>query len=152
MNPYLDKTSALIEQAAAGLSAEQLVWRPAQDKWSSAEIFEHLSLSFAGTNKGFARALVSGSPATRGCTMKDRIVIKVVVELGYMPGGRKSPEAVLPSGTAPAEVMAAIRENLAHMQKNLTAAKEKFGAKARVLEHPVLGPLTNEQWEKFHFE
>ena len=151
MNGYLDRTSALIEQAAAGLSEEQLAWRPAENKWSSAEIFEHLALAFGGTHKGFLRVLEGDTPALRACTVRERIVTGIVVEMGYMPGGRKSPERALPRGLPPAEALAAIRENLAQMQKSLSAAKERFGGKARVLEHPVLGPLTNEQWEKFHF-
>jgi len=36
------------------------------------------------------------------------------------------------------------------MDAVIAQAEEKFGKSTRLLDHPVLGPLSGAQWRKFH--
>jgi hypothetical protein len=53
MDFYLQRLQNAISSATAGLSVETLARRPGTDKWSIAEILEHLYLTYTGTIKGF---------------------------------------------------------------------------------------------------
>ena len=48
------------------------------------------------------------------------------------------------------EVLRLIRENLLEMDQQLARCEEVCGRKGWLANHPVLGPLTIEQWPKFH--
>jgi len=47
--------------------------------------------------------------------------------------------------------VAAIVPEIAAMGELIQRCEERFGAKTRLLDHPILGPLTAEQWRKFHW-
>jgi hypothetical protein len=44
-----------------------------------------------------------------------------------------------------------IKENLERAGKALDESEKKWGSRAMIFTHPVLGPLTVSQWRKFHF-
>ena len=46
MNSYLQQARELIEIATKGMSHDELAWHPAEGKWSTANILEHLMLAF----------------------------------------------------------------------------------------------------------
>lgn len=50
MDPGLKTLQQEIEAAMEGMSPEKLSWHPA-GKWSAAEVFEHLYLTYTGTSK-----------------------------------------------------------------------------------------------------
>ena len=147
MNSYLQKTLEEIQRATAGMTAEQLTWHP-QGKWSSAEILEHLTLTFSGTVKGMRKVLASGSSGAPKRTWKNRLFTLVVADLGYMPPGRQAPQGTVPAG-ASANPVETIYRSLTEMDGALTDVEDKKGPRARV-SHPILGPLTVQQWRKFH--
>lgn len=149
MNSQLQRVLDLINTATANMNDEQLSWHP-PDKWCTAEILEHLSLSYSGTVKGFSKVLRSGAPQARASTFRDRALQALVTGIGYMPTGRKAPAMVVPQGIAPKEAMSSIRANLIAMDKAIHEGEQRFGAKIKVLDHPILGPLTVSQWRKFH--
>ena len=57
MDSCLQASLEEIQRATEGMSADQLAWHP-PGKWSSADILEHLTLTFTGTAKGMRRVLV----------------------------------------------------------------------------------------------
>jgi len=75
----------------------------------------------------------------------------LVVKLGHMPNGRKTPERVRPKGTPAAQVVAEIGGTIARMDEMLSQCEDRHGKRAKLWNHPVLGPLTGEQWRKFHW-
>ena len=83
--------------------------------------------------------------------MKDRFAKLVVVNLAYMPPGRKGPERVMPRGMPPEEVRQAILAELQKMWVGLDDCERKFGPATKILDHPFLGPLTADEWRKFHW-
>ena len=64
--------------------------------------------------------------------------------------GRKSPDQVLPRGMSVEKVVADIGPQIAAMDKLITQCEERYGSRIKILDHPVLGPLTARQWRKFH--
>jgi hypothetical protein len=149
MDPRLHRLQQSIESAIARLSAEQLSWHP-PGKWCTTEVLEHLYLTYTGTIKGFQRVVEAGKPLASPATWQNRGRKFVVTGLGYLPSGREAPAVARPRGIAPEKVLAEIGPKLAEMDAIITTCAEKFGASKKLLDHPILGPLTAAQWRKFH--
>ena len=149
MDSYLERLRDAIASAIRGMSSEDLTRRP-EGKWSAAEILEHLSLTYTGTQKAFERCLKAGKPLGGVPTFKQRLATAAVTEFGYFPQGRKSPDQVHPRGIAAEKVVAEICPQIAAMDTAIAQCEESYGARVKVLDHPVLGPLTARQWRKFH--
>jgi hypothetical protein len=75
----------------------------------------------------------------------------LVVNLGYVPAGRKAPERATPRGMPPEEVQQAIASELQRMRLGLDDCERRFGAGTKIMDHPFLGPLTAGEWRKFHW-
>ncbi len=148
MNSNLAQLHALLAAAIGGLSSDQLTRHP-EGKWSPAEILEHLNLSYTGTIKGLERCLQSGATAASSDRRSNRFPRFLVINIGYFPPGRKSPERALPRGAAPEKVTAEILGNVARMDDLIEECETRFGRNP-VVDHPVLGPLTPSEWRKFH--
>ena len=138
-----------IESRAQAMSAEHLLPRP-DGKWSVAQIFEHLYLTYTGTLRGLNGVVEAGKPLARSLTMKDRFQTFVVTGLGYIPTGRKSPPVATPKSLDADIVRAQIGVQLASLETLLNDCARRFGRRTRILDHPVLGPLSAAQWGKFH--
>ncbi len=149
MYPELKRALDEIDAATAGMTDQELAWRP-EGKWSTGDILEHLALAFSGTIKGAQMALDKNSPRKREPTFKERLRAMVVADLGYYPRGRTSPEMVKPRGVPPREAFNSIRKNLMAMDELIGACEQRFGANTKLLAHPVLGPITARQWRRFH--
>lgn len=119
-------------------------------KWCTAEILEHLYLTYTGTTKGFQRVLDSGQPKVTPPTWKQRGGLLVVLGFSHLPSGREAPSFSRPRGLSPEAVQKEIIVRLAEMDAMLATCETKFGAHTKVLDHAILGPLTVNQWRKFH--
>lgn len=151
MHPLLKAALEEIEAATAGMTEEQLKYHP-EGKWSAAEVLEHLSLTYEHTVKGADKVLALGRNIGDEPTMMQRMMQMVVLDLKHFPRGRKSPERVVPQGKLGGlEAVARIRENLVAMDQRLAECRAQVGTAGKVMNHPVLGPLSNEQWCVFHY-
>jgi hypothetical protein len=146
---HLQKLQEEVESAVAGLSAEQLSWH-APGKWCAAEILEHLYLTYTGTIKGFERVTQAGESLATAQSWRQRGRTLVVVGFGHFPAGREAPPVARPRGVPIEKVLAEIGPKIAEMDAMITRCEEKLGARSRLLDHPILGPLTAGQWRKFH--
>ena len=154
MDSYLERLQRAIASATEGMTSDELVGRPIKSPegaWNVAEVLEHLYLTYTGTTKGFDRCLKAGKPLASPITLKQRIAIALVTKLGYFPKGRKAPERSTPKGMPVEKVVADIGPQLVAMDKVIAQSEERFGSRTRLLDHPVLGPLTAQQWRKFHW-
>jgi hypothetical protein len=154
MDSYLERLQQAIASATRGMSSEELTRHPQgppEGKWSAAEVLEHLYLTYTGTLKGFQRWLEAGKPLASVPTFRQRLSIALVTGIGYLPKGRKSPERNCPRGTPPEKVVAEIGPSIAAMDKLIAQCEAQYGARIKVLDHPILGPLTARQWRKFHW-
>src|ERR1700758_4833331 len=102
MDFYLQRLQDAITSATEGLSVEELARHP-EGKWCTAEILEHLYLTYTGTTKGFERCLANGAPMARSRTFKDRAGCFLVLTCKYLPEGRSAPKQTTPRGLPPGE-------------------------------------------------
>jgi hypothetical protein len=150
MHPTVAATWKMIAEAAEGMSVDELA-RHAEGKWSAAEILEHLLITYTATTAGLRKALAKGRPLGSRPTPKQRLFQTVVLDVGYFPHGRQAPAMTLPKGLEPAHVLRAVEQALPDMDAAIAQCEEKYGKGTKVADHPVLGPLTAQQWRKFHF-
>ena len=149
MDPHLERLRQEIESAVAGLSSEQLSWH-LPGKWSTAEMVEHLYLTYTGTLKGFARVVDGGKPLASKPTWKHRARAFVVLRCNHLPKGREAPPHARPRGLPQEKVLAEILPKITEMDEFLSGCAAKFGRRVKVLDHPFLGPFSIDQWRKFH--
>lgn len=145
----LQRLRTEIASAIDGISPDDLA-RHTEGKWSIAEILEHLYLSYTGTVKGFERCMEQGKPLARKLVFSDFIKIFVVTKLGYFPGGRKSPKQAAPRATPAEEFLPNLSSAIAKLDETISRCEERLGKNERLLDHPILGPLTGDEWRKFH--
>jgi hypothetical protein len=150
MDSHLDRLQAAIASATQGMTAAELACRK-EGKWSVAEILEHLYLTYTGTIKGFQRCLEAGKPLVTPASLRQRAKIAVVLGSGYMPGGAQSPPQARPRGLAQEKVRAEIAGQIAAMDEIITRCEAQYGARVKLLNHLILGPLNGPQWRKFHW-
>lgn len=151
MHPLLQEALREIDTATAGMNEDQLRAHP-EGKWSAAEILEHLSLAFEHTVRGMNRCLEAGKNLGDEPTVLQRLIHVIVLDLKQFPGGRQAPAMVVPKGAMGGlEALEKIRTNLIAMDEKLKECRDKLGTSGRLANHPVLGPLTNEQWCAFHY-
>lgn len=149
MHRYLESIQREIDQAVSGLDPHQLAWHR-EGKWSAAAILEHLSLTYSGTAKNLQRSLEAGRPRAASPTLRQRVITFAVTGLRYMPHGRQAPAGVVPQGAPPQTVLPEQRRTLAAADEAITRCEAQFGRRARIANHPILGPLTARQWRLFH--
>jgi hypothetical protein len=150
MDSNLERVQGALELATRDITLQQLT-RHREGKWCAAEILEHLSLTYSGTVKAMARVLEAGKPLARPATLKEGIATALVVEAGHMPRGRQAPEMTRPRGLPPEQAVGRIQEDFAAMSRALEQCRERFGPSVKIANHPILGPLSVQQWCKFHW-
>ncbi|MDQ1407138.1 MAG: hypothetical protein QOG55_2767 [Acidobacteriaceae bacterium] len=149
MDPRLAKLKQSLESAVEGMSSQQWSWH-LPGKWCAAEVLEHLYLTYTGTIKGFERVMAAGKPLGSRPSARDRVKALVVVGFGHMPGGVKAPTVTMPKGLPPEEVREEFGAKITAMDALIAQCEACFGGRVRVLDHPILGPLTAPQWRKLH--
>jgi len=90
-----------------------------------------------------------GAPV-RSRTLRQRLQQFVVVTVGYFPPGRESPAAVVPTGRPYRELLTDLDRVFDELDASLTATSGALGGSSAVLDHPVLGPFSVNQWRRFH--
>ena len=150
MDPCLQRLHDAISSASSGMGSEELMRHP-QGKWSTAEILEHLYLTYSGTVKGCERCLQEGRPLARTPSLIDRIRTLVVTGFEFMPDGRKAPERAKPRGMPTEQVGSAIATTIEAMDQAIARCEARFGKRTKLMDHPILGPLTASEWRKFHW-
>ncbi len=149
MDSLLEQLKQALESAVEGMSSEQLSWHPAE-KWCAAEVLEHLYLSYTGTIRGFEKVMAAGKPLTTRTSLTHRLRTFVVVGLGRLPTGRTAPAHTQPKGLAAEKVRNEVGAKIAAMDAIIAQCEGRFGRGTKLLDHPILGPLTGAQWRKFH--
>jgi hypothetical protein len=149
VSPYLERCLAVVLDATAGVTPEAAT-RRAGDRWSVVEIVEHLQRAYSGTAKGFERCLEKNTPLATPVTLKQSLQAFALINLGYFPEGRQAPRHILPTGAIPLpDVLEGVKKDLAWLDDVAARAGRVFGG-ARVLDHPILGAFTVDQWLRFH--
>jgi hypothetical protein len=149
VHPHLDRCLAIVLDVTAGVGDEATVRRD-PNKWSVVEIVEHLTRAYSGTAKGFERCLEKGAPLASAITLKQSLQQFALINLGYFPEGRQAPKHIIPTGELDLNaVLDALRRDLARLDEAARKTRQALGA-GKMLDHPILGPLTIDQWLRFH--
>jgi len=156
MNATLHQLQREIASCLNGLDAGQTQLRPPSrpGKWSIQQIIEHLLLSYSGTETALNARLAKRTPTRAKPNLLQRASQYTLIHLGYFPTGREAPPLVTPPATSHPlsgrELAEASAEHL-HRIDDLSAEGEKlFGTDERCASHMVLGPLSINQWRRFH--
>jgi hypothetical protein len=148
MNTLLEELRQALESSIDGMSEEEMKRHPA-GKWCVAEVLEHLYLTYTGTVKGFGRVLDAGKPLVGRASLRQRLQTCAVLVFNYLPEGRKAPKMTVPKGLPPGKVRADVATQIAVMDGIIDQCEARFPQR-KLLDHPILGPLTAKQWRKFH--
>lgn len=149
LSPPLQTALEAIDRATNRMTSEQMTWHPAE-KWSAAEILEHLSLAYGRTADRMKSALQESAPEVRRRTFREWAGGLIVLKLGKIPPGRKAPEALSPRGVSPDKALNSARTNLAELDRAIDQCQERFGSSGNILIHAILGPLSTSEWRRFH--
>ncbi len=149
MSPELEFVRYETERATQGKSPNDWLRGPG-GKWNSLQILEHLALSYAATTKGLLRTLEVGQPQSGNPELGQRIRRLYVLGVGRFPSGAEAPKQTTPRDGLGNDPLRRFNDALVAMDATLTDAEKRFGARTRVLNHPILGPLTVQQWRRFH--
>ena len=149
VHPHLDRCLAIVLDVTRGVGDRANVRRD-PGKWSVVEIVEHLTRAYSGTAKGFERCIEKGAPLATATTFKQRLQQFALINLGYFPEGRQAPKHIIPTGELDlSAVVDAVRRDLARLDASAAGTKQSLGS-GKMLDHPILGALTIDQWLKFH--
>lgn len=149
MSPHLEKVRARAERLTRDYSPDEWHYsRPGE--WSASLILEHLLLTFTATSKGILKTMQAGAPFCREETWRDRAGRLYVLRLGCIPSGLTAAKNITPKQGLPGNNLRAFNDALVAMNSLLNDAERRFGKKTRILDHPILGPLTAEEWRRFH--
>ena len=149
VSPELEFVRRETERTVRDVPADALLRAPAK-KWNSIQIIEHLFLSYTATTKGLLRNMEAGEPERSKPDVRQRLRRFYVLKAGRFPSGVESPKHTAPRDSLGNEPLRHFNDALVAMDATLTDAERRFGARTRVLNHPILGPLTAQQWRRFH--
>jgi hypothetical protein len=144
---HLEKTRAGVLAAAAGLSEAQLNFKPAPDKWSVAQVLEHIASAedmFMGLIQG---QVMSAPPRPEGEDVKaiDEMILNAIPDRSQK---RSAPEPLVPTNRygTPAETLKHFGESRA---KTIAFLKDTAGLRAHAVDSPLGKKLDVYQWLLF---
>lgn len=130
----LDRTRSGVVEATKGLSEAQLKFKAAPDRWSVAEVLEHIALAedmlFDNVTKNVMKA-PAGKPA-RDYKSTDKFVLTAIPDRSQK---FQAPEPLLPAGRR------SYQESLDHFLKSRARTAEFLKSTADLREHVVDSPL-----------
>jgi len=135
---YLQQTQEMVVGATKGLSAAQWNFKPAADRWSIAQILEHIVLAqqliLGPIREQLAR---SSAPAERDYKRIDEFVIAAMPDRAMK---FQAPEIIQPTGRwAPAESMARFLKNCEELKRYLETTPD---LRSHVVDAPALKALS----------
>lgn len=133
-------------QSIAGLSQKQWTFKPAPDRWSVAEVAEHIAVSEA-TLFGLVQKQIMMSPATpekrEQVKGKDEIVLQTVPDRSHKV---QAPEFLRPTGrwATEADLTKAFEDSRRTTMDYVRTTNDDL--RDHFFDHPVLGTLDGYQW------
>jgi len=152
---WMQRAGRQFLQRFKDLSRNDLQAKPRAGGWSRQQVVQHMLLAYSATVAELERRLEKGSPSKRMRTPKERLAQFVIIRCAYFPPGRQAPQMVKPElsklpALDGAELAAEYRRRAGELDASLDKARAAWGRSAAVATHPILGPLSEPQWRKFH--
>jgi len=140
---YLNQTRNGVVAATKGLTQAQWTFKPAPDRWSVAEVVEHLALIEAFANQSVFAKLASAPPPAAGwdATKVDALVLTKVPDRSTK---FQAPEPAVPTGRwSPEETL---QHFLTRRSDTVAFLNSMPDLRGHVLNHPVFGPMDGYEW------
>jgi hypothetical protein len=146
----IDATRARLVRSVESLSDAEQSFRPAPEKWSAAEIVEHLSIIERRVTKLVARLLDKAEAQGRPLGDGEPFAPVSVAEFVERSRTQKfdAPEEVRPAGVPLADSLDSLRESRAALRA-LRPRVARVDGRAVRFPHPAWGPLDLYQWVAF---
>jgi hypothetical protein len=147
---------AELERSLAGLSDQQTQLRPRLDsrRWHIQQIVGHLLLTYALTIAAMDTQIAKARRTQASLSLAQRLWQFAVLRLGWLPRRRRAPAETTPDPhAAPVDgdqLRGALVRALAALDGRIAAAEQLFGYRRRAVRHMLLGPLSLNQWRRFH--
>lgn len=142
-----DKIRERLKETVSGLTGEESMSLPEGEKWTIAQIVEHLSMVEYGMTRISAKLLRAAESAGKKSDGRVRLSEDFIRKMdGIRAQKLEAPEMVRPSGKQ------TIQESLAKMEENrrrlyeLKPLFEQFECADFKFPHPILGELTATEW------
>jgi hypothetical protein len=140
---YLAQTREGVIAATRGLSEAQLKFKPAPDRWSVAEVVEHLALIEDFIHQGIFDKLPA-APAPSAAFDAKKVDATVLAAVPDRSTKFQAPEFAVPTGRwTPAE---ALDHFLAGRTQTVAFLKSTADLRGHILNHPVFGPMDGYEW------
>jgi hypothetical protein len=140
---YLTETRNSLSAAVAGLSDAQWNFKPSPDKWSIAQIVEHLAVTEDLISK---KVLIDIKTAPAPAADRDakQVDSTVVAKMTDRTTKYQAPEPIQPTGRwAHAEALQHLLDSRA---QTIALVESTPGLRDHVIAHPAFGPLDGYEW------
>jgi hypothetical protein len=140
---HLDRTRGALIAATKGLSEAQWKFKPGPDRWSVAEVLEHIVVveNFLLENTSQKVMAAPAGKPDRDYKRTDKLVLSAISDRTQKA---KAPEPVLPSGRwSPKETL---DEFLKSRERTMEFLKSTPGLRDHVADSPLGQPLDAYQW------
>jgi uncharacterized damage-inducible protein DinB len=148
---YVDAKRAALLAAAAAIPPERWTERPSGDRWSVAEVLEHLSMVEHSCSRVIARrateARAAGHPAETATSSK--LGALDASDIRDRSVRREVPERVAPTGTLSTDAARAAVERSRAELREAVAAADGLALESVRFAHARLGELDLYQWILF---
>ena len=149
---HLDANRAVLRAAVDGIPHELRETRPVPDRWSVAEVLEHLTRVEDGLTRLLTKRLAEANAAST--FQSDRETSSVVDTIDHellLDRSRRitAGERVVPSGELTSDAAWSALEATRSKLKELVAGYDGLDVSGVVFPHPVLGPINAFQWFVF---
>ncbi len=145
---HLDRTRAVLRAAADRVPADLHARRAAPDRWSVAEILEHLAIVERNITVRLAKGVAEAKTAGMSAAEEDPNVATTLQTVPVLDRTRKlaAPPQIHPTGTMSTEAVLARLEETRRALKDVIAGAEGLALGAVSFPHPAFGPLNLYQW------
>jgi uncharacterized damage-inducible protein DinB len=145
----LDAERARLLDLLAGIPADLRTRRPAADRWSIAEVVEHLARVDKGIARLFATRGLEPTPEPEPDAATARLTPERIALLRDRTRRIEAPERIRPSGTISYEDALRLLEQARAALKEAYAAADPAALDGRTWTHAVIGPLVLRDWVTF---
>jgi hypothetical protein len=155
MHPDLAKLAAEMTRTLSVLEQGQITLPPPKHphKWTVQQHVEHLCLTYRSSIKALEARISKGRPSLARPMLRQQLMHFTIISCGFFPRGQSSPPAVSPGSLVlPSDgpaLSSSYRQELDELDQAIDNAQRVFDGRPCAT-HLVLGPLSAEQWRRFH--
>ena len=146
---YLDEQRSALKSAFESIPAEMRDQAPAPERWSPANVVEHLAIVEARVSKILSERIEEARSGLSAQTSSGPILPTIDYKKIYDRSVRvKAPETAIPTGLDAASAWSAL-ENAGSMMRAMLKVNDGLALSSVIHPHPRFGPLSVYEWVAF---